>query len=193
MKKLIGLSCFTMMLTLACASNNVVVNRIPFPEAEYANLHVTGTGVVRGQVCLVARGGDEMVAAGNRVTLNPVTSYSSQWYESAHLKQPLADPDPRINVYVREVDADAEGHFIFANIPEGEYFLSTPLVWEAPWPVRRESSVTLQGRFVAQKVSVQEGVEVTVPLTCRVRLPGDMLCIIRPDSTKMPYWTALSF
>jgi hypothetical protein len=193
MKKLIGLSCFTIMLTLACTSNNVVVNRIPFPEAEYANLHVTGTGVVRGQVSLVAQGGDVMVAAGNRVTLNPVTSYSSQWYESAHLKQPLADFDSRIKAYVREVDADAEGRFIFANVPEGEYFLSTPLVWEAPWPVRRASSVALQGRFIAQKVSIQEGREVTASLTCRVRLPGDMLCIIRPDSTKMPYWTALRF
>jgi hypothetical protein len=193
MKKLFGLSCLTAMLVMACTSGNVNVSRIPFPEAEYARFQVPGSGVIRGRVYIIAQGGDAVVAKENRVILNPVTSYSLQWYEGARLKHPMEDPDPRLRSYVREVVADAEGRFEIDNVPAGDYFLSAPLAWEAPWPVRRNSSIMPQGGFIVQKVTVKEGGTIDVPLTYHVRLSDDMLRIIQSGSAKSPEWTSAGF
>jgi len=193
MKKLFGLSCLTAMLVCACTANNVIMSRIPFPEAEYLRFQAPGSGVVRGKVYIMAQGGDAVVAQRNRVILNPVTSYSLQWYEEARLKHPMEDPDPRLRRYVREVIADADGRFEFTNVPAGDYYLSAPLAWEAPWPVHRNSSVMPQGGFIVRKVAVHEGDTVEVSLTYHVRLPDDELHIIQSDSDKSPIWTATEF
>ncbi len=67
MKKLIAAALFLGLAT-ACATRVVApVQRIPFPEAEYATLKMNGTAVIRGQAFLKTRGGDVKTAAGNEV------------------------------------------------------------------------------------------------------------------------------
>lgn len=140
------------------------INRIPFPEDEYKQLASVGSATIKGQAFLKTRGGDVKTAAGNEVLLNPVTSYSNQWYEVSYLKNvPLTEPDPRLIQYVKKQVADADGRFTFENVPPGEYYVTTMVSWEAP--VGYKGALVPQGGFVARKVTVKDGEKVEVILT----------------------------
>ena len=85
-----------------------------FPEHEYQNLLQSGTATVKGQAFLKTRGGDVKVAAGNKVILNPVTSYSNEWYEKALIQgKNLVEAEPRMWNYVMKTVADGSGRFMF--------------------------------------------------------------------------------
>jgi hypothetical protein len=146
-----------------CAAQQPIV-RIPFPEAEYAALPKTGTGVVRGQAFLKTRGGDVKLGAGNRIVLNPVTSYSQQWYQTIYEQgKPIEEPDLRVQQYLRETTGDAEGRFEFKDVPPGDYFVITVVTWEAP--VGYRGSLVSQGGYVIKRVTVRDGQEQQVILT----------------------------
>jgi hypothetical protein len=168
MKRLIG---FVIVLSCVCGceTSPKPVARIPFPQAEYAALPKTGTGIVRGQVFMRTRGGDVKTGAGLEVVLNPVTSYSQQWYEVQYkatqgaLIQKIENPDPRLAQYRRETTADAEGRFEFKNVPPGDYFVVGLVVWEAP--SSSQGSHVTQGGWIAKQITVKDGEEQHVILT----------------------------
>jgi hypothetical protein len=137
---------------------------MPFPAAEYAKLQKTGTAVVRGQAFLKTRGGDVKTAAGNEVLLNPVTSYSDEWYAAYFVKkQQLVDPDPRLFDYVRKQLADGDGRFVFREVPAGEYYLTATVSWEAP--VGYNGHLRPQGGVISKRISVKEGESAEIVLT----------------------------
>jgi len=122
------------------------VQRPEFPVSEYANLPKPGTGsaTVTGQVFMRTVGGDLKYGSGSVVTLNPVTSYSTQAYEIIGNFSPdnsrvvscpcpkLSEPDKRYDEFVQQIQADAEGRFEFINVPAGEYFVNSSVVWMVP-------------------------------------------------------------
>jgi hypothetical protein len=67
---------------------------------------------------------------GNEAYLNPVTSYSTEWY-TVHVigGQSLTKADPKALDYSRATRADSEGRFCFKNVPAGDYYLTCPVVW----------------------------------------------------------------
>src|SRR5262245_40298090 len=104
----------TLMTIFSCATPPV--ERIPFPREEYAALEKSGSAVVSGQAFLKTRGGDVKTAAGEEVYLNPVTSYSEQWYEVAYTGgRALTEADPSYSDYVQTTIADGDGRFSFSN------------------------------------------------------------------------------
>jgi hypothetical protein len=134
------------------------VQRIEFPLSEYTMLNTEGTGVVKGQAFLKTRGGDVKTAAGNEIQLNPVTSYSNQWYKDSYLQnKPLTEPDLRYLGYILTTIADAEGKFEFINVPSGEYYLVAPVFWEAA--VGYQGSLVRQGGLIARKIKVKNNNE----------------------------------
>lgn len=140
------------------------VERIEFPSDEYAMLAKEGTGVVRGQAFLKTRGGDVKVAAGEEVLLNPVTSYSEQWYEVAYLGgKTLTAPDPRYHDHIEKTIADGDGRFVFRSVPPGEYFVTARVVWEAA--TGYGGGLQAQGGFVTKRIRVSEGEQVDVIIT----------------------------
>lgn len=149
---------------LGCISNTQPLSRIPFPIDEYQSLNKKGTGVIKGQAFLKTRGGTVKTAAGNKVLLNPVTSYSRQWYIEGFLQDhPLENPDPRYNQYIYETTADADGRFEFINIPQGEYYLVTHVFWEVA--SISTSSLLTQGGYIVQKIIVKNDQTYKVILT----------------------------
>ena len=129
------------------------VARMPFPEKEYQALPASGSSTVRGQAFLKTRSGAVKLAAGNDVLLNPVTSYSTEWYEKNYLAgQPLEQPDPRLWNYVRKQVADGGGRFTFSNVPPGDYYVTTEVTWEAP--TGYQGSLEVQGGSVTKRISV---------------------------------------
>jgi hypothetical protein len=157
-----------MLLLVSCASMETntkkpLVARIPFPEAEYAAIPTSGTGIVSGQAFLKIRGGDIKVAAGEKVILNPVTSYSNQWYNVSYLgHNQLGPPDQRIDKYLKIKIADAQGRFRFKNVPPGEYYVTTVVSWEAP--VGDQGALVRQGARLCKKITVKNHEETKVIL-----------------------------
>jgi hypothetical protein len=158
MKKLVVITLVTIGLFSGCSK----VQRIPFPVEEYEKLPKieSGTAIVKGQAFLRTMIGEVRYAAGSEVMLNPITSYSRQWYTESYLPSRLiADADPRLWDYVVHTQADAEGRFEFRNVPAGEYYAVTKLIWYVP------GSYAPQGGVIAKPIKVKEGQELNVILT----------------------------
>ena len=135
------------------------VERIPFPQEEYDALPTEGTGIVRGQAFLKTRGGDVKTAAGESVRLNPVTSYSQQWFDISYSGSGrMAPSDPRNDNYIITTIADGDGRFVFKNVPPGEYFLGAFISWYA-------GGYRNEGGYVATKISVSDGDDIDVIVT----------------------------
>ena len=178
----------------ACVATNSTSERIPFPEAEYSALRTDGNGAISGQVYIEAKGGERVVKQGAKVVLNPVTSYSRQWYETtAVMKHHLAPPDAKILVYIKETVTDAEGRFEMRDIPAGEYFLSSGVVWESPKQLRSLAPMSPQGRFLVQRITVHKNEKLEVALKCCLRRDSGSLDATKPSDEKVQAWTAWIF
>ena len=141
-----------------------IIERIPFPENEYRILQKEGTSIVKGQAFLKTRGGDVKPAAGEQVILNPVTSYSNQWYEENYLKHNFMSPvDPRLWKYIKKTTADGSGRFKFKNVAAGEYYVTTKVMWETA--TGYQGSLQLQGGWLTKKIHISNGQEIEIILT----------------------------
>jgi len=133
-----------------------------FSEDEYAAYKGAGTSIIQGQAFLRTRGGDVKYAAGRTISLNPVTSYSTEWFELGIMQgNILSAPDPRITPFNRTTIADGMGNFEFRDLPAGEYYIATSIFWEVPdrWGMQRT------GTNVGSKKSVGPGQIIKVILT----------------------------
>jgi len=103
--------------------NRTLVQRIPFPEAEYKSLATTGSATVTGHIYLNTSHG-KVYGKQTRLYLNPVTSYSTQWYEKSYLGgAKMSKVDPRLFNYLKFTTSDSSGKFEFLNVPSGSYYL----------------------------------------------------------------------
>lgn len=128
-----------------------------FPQQEYAKFAEPGTGIIQGQAFLKTVGGQVRVAAGADVTLDPVTSYSRLWWESAGsrwAKKNDFPPAAKFREFRRVTQADSEGKFHFKKLPAGDYYLRTVLVWSGT-----------QGGLLIRQVHIASDDEAEVMLT----------------------------
>ena len=104
--------------------NKTVVQRIPFPESEYKSLAITGSATVAGHIYLKTSNGQKVYGKLTRLYLNPVTSYSTQWYKESYLGgAKMSKVDPRLFNYIKFTTSDRSGKFEFLNVPSGSYYL----------------------------------------------------------------------
>ena len=104
--------------------NKTFVQRMPFPEAEYASLPRTGNATVNGYIYAITPSGKKVYAKQTRLYLNPVTSYSTQWYKESYLGgAKMSKVDPRLFNYLKFTTSDNNGKFEFLNVPSGSYYL----------------------------------------------------------------------
>ncbi len=105
-------------------TSTTTVPRVPFPVAEYQKLAKKGNGTIKGQIYIIAPNGQKVVGKNTRLYLNPVTSYSRQWYQESYLGgKKLAKADPRLYNYLRFTASDGNGNFAFFGVPAGRYYL----------------------------------------------------------------------
>lgn len=101
-----------------------------FTESEYAPYDRPGTAKIVGQAFIRTHRGDVKYGAGEWVVLNPVTSYSKEWFEVAVLQGETMSPvDPRIGRYQQKELADGEGRFKFSRVAAGSYYIVCPIFW----------------------------------------------------------------
>ena len=145
--------------------------RIPFPEAEYAGLNLSGDKTVKGKIFLVDQLREEQFGSGSEVTLEPITSYSEQWYEVSYLKnKSIKKPDPNYQKYVMRTTADKNGRYSFPGVAPGKYLLTAPLFWKA---IDCAANVQKTKIMISLKINVEEGGSVVIiPLTKEYQSPA---------------------
>lgn len=143
---------FAFAALAGCVTPQPPQTRMFFPVSEYEALPRAGTGVVEGQVFMKTVGGDVKYGAGSEVLLNPVTSYSEEWYRATFIQNvPLSPADTRQDQYIRTTQADGNGNFRFADVPPGEYYVLSDVYWQAP----TQFGMSTQGGLVAKRISVE--------------------------------------
>jgi len=107
------------------AGSSGIMERIAFPVDEYSRLRKRGRSTVSGDVYLENSNSSEKIAGKKlKLWLNPVTSYSRQWYEESYLgRYKLSKTDKRIYNYLKFTYSDNGGHFNFYGVPTGQYYL----------------------------------------------------------------------
>jgi hypothetical protein len=147
-------------LALGAALSGCVTAKIdqPFNAAEGAFIHKQGTGRIEGSAFLRQRGGGTVTAAGNDITLIPVTSYSSARFAALYKGQKSSYFGGNIEgtpegyyTQTKKTKADVEGRFIFDGLHPGDYFLTTEVRWQIP------GSDLPEGAFIYERVSVKNG------------------------------------
>lgn len=129
-----------------------------FDPAEYASYLRGGNGAIAGQAFMVTRGGDVKFGAGREVVANPVTTYSTEWFERGvmggeRLKPPAPGmPEPK------RVVADGNGRFTISGLAAGDYYVACWIVWEVP-------TYGVSGGWVGKRVTVRDGQTTEVVLT----------------------------
>ena len=105
-------------------ASSQMMQRIAFPAGEYSALAHTGKGTVQGHIYLQDAYGKKIYGAKTRLYLNPVTSYSRQWYEQSYINgYKLGKADPRLFNYLKFTASDDTGSFAFYGVPSGRYYL----------------------------------------------------------------------
>ena len=131
------------------------IQRIPFPAAEYNVLARTGKGTIQGHIYLQDAYGSKIYGAKTRLYLNPVTSYSRQWYQQSYLNgYKMGKADPRLFNYLRFTASDDQGAFAFYGVPTGSYYLigtvtcGTECGYTTPRNIRIAKEVYIEGNQV---------------------------------------------
>jgi hypothetical protein len=128
-----------------------------YDPAEYARYAGRGTARVSGQAFAKTVGGDVKCAAGNIVWLYPVTSMTTEWYNTA-IKggKPMKAGDERMMQHSRKTIADGSGNFEFGGLPAGDYYVVTQVSWGVATGLQF-FPIESTGTALTAKVHVSEG------------------------------------
>ncbi len=105
--------------------NGQIMERMTFPEDEYRGIKKIGRSTVSGKVYLINSTTEENVLGkGIKLYLNPVTSYSEQWYNESYLGgYKMSEVDRRLYNYLKFTTSNDSGEFDFYGIAQGDYYL----------------------------------------------------------------------
>jgi len=134
--------------------NREVMERIPFPVEEYKYVKKRGSSTVKGKVYLENVHTSQKIVKGKiKLWLNPVTSYSKQWYEESYLGgYKLSKIDKRLYNYLKFTYSDDNGNFNFYGVPRGDYYLTGTMVCGDECGMPQKKAILL-----VQEVSVGRG------------------------------------
>jgi hypothetical protein len=135
--------------------SNTIIPRMPFPAREYARLRKRGRSTVSGTIFLENSNSSEKVKGKKvKLYLNPITSYSEQWYQESYLNgYKLSKTDKRIYNYLKFTMSNSSGSYNFFGVPRGDYFLVGTMKCGAECGFPKEKTVRL-----VKRVSVGSGV-----------------------------------
>jgi hypothetical protein len=114
-----------LLVVVSCA-HGPAARQASFDPGEYAAYAGPGTASVEGQVSFATPDAVKSGRSGCReVWLDPVTTYSSEWFEREILNnESLSNADSRALTYRRTVQPDGTGFFRFERLPAGSYFIA---------------------------------------------------------------------
>jgi len=134
------------------------MKRIPFPTAEYSRYSGIGKGTIKGKIYVKNAYGEKVLGKGTRLYLNPVTSYSNQWYTESYIGgKKMEKADPRLFDYLKFTASDNQGVFAFYGVPSGSYYLigtvecGTECGYDTPKNIRIATRVSISGNNVIEQ------------------------------------------
>jgi hypothetical protein len=134
------------------------MKRIPFPAAEYNRYAGTGKGTIKGTIYVKNAYGEKILGTGTRLYLNPVTSYSNQWYSESYVGgKKMEKADSRLFNYLKFTASDSNGAFAFYGVPSGSYYLigtvecGTKCGFDTPKSIRIATRVSVSGNNVVEQ------------------------------------------
>jgi hypothetical protein len=105
-------------------SDGTEIPRVVFPTREYSQLAKTGNGTVKGSIYLSDAYGKKIYGKQTRLYLNPVTSYSKQWYQESYIGgYKMEKADKRLFNYLKFTASNGKGKFAFYGVPPGSYYV----------------------------------------------------------------------
>ena len=132
--------------------------RIAFPTSEYYALPRTGRGTIKGTIYISDSYGSRVLGSGTRLYLNPITSYSKQWYIESYLGgNRMQKADARLFNYLKFTAANSNGGFAFYGVPNGSYYLIGTVKcgeqcgYESEKSIRIATRVSVRGNQVVNK------------------------------------------
>lgn len=137
-----------------------------FDAGQAEKLLAPGSNAVQGSAFMRQRGGGVVTCAGSPVYLLPATAYAQEriaaLYGSADGGVSTWDftfnPDPpAYRTLTRATTCDAQGHFQFGQVADGDFYVQTKVVWEI--------GHTTQGGNMIKKVSLKNGTNATVVIS----------------------------
>ena len=134
------------------------MERIAFPTSEYYSLPRTGRGTIKGTIYISDSYGSRVFGSGTRLYLNPITSYSKQWYVESYLGgNRMQKADSRLFNYLKFTAANSNGKFAFYGVPNGSYYLIGTVKcgeqcgYESEKSIRIATRVSVQGNQIVNK------------------------------------------
>ena len=142
-----------------------LIERMPFPAEEYRHLSKRGRSTVSGKVYITNRfTADEITKSKVKLWLNPVTSYSTQWYNEVYLGgNKLTKIDKRLFNYLKFTYSSADGSFNFFGVPSGEYYLTATIQCSVECGYRENKSVLLVEKVYVGRGKTEVDLSKTVP------------------------------
>ena len=142
-----------------------LIERMPFPVEEYRHLSKRGRSTVSGKIFITNRfTSDDITKSKVKLWLNPVTSYSRQWYNEVYLGgNKLTKIDKRIFNYLKFTYSSADGHFNFFGIPSGEYYLTATIQCSIECGYRKNKSLLLVKKVYVGRGKTEVDLTKTVP------------------------------
>ena len=118
-----------------------ISRRAAFLPDEYEPYGRPGTAVIEGRAYLRMKSGETRnCPEGATVFMNPVTTYSTEWYERNVIDREELEPsDRRSSTYHRITKADENGHFRFEGLPAGDYYFGCRVIPEEGFAHARAS------------------------------------------------------
>lgn len=140
------------------STSNRKLKRMRFPISEYYALAQRGKGTINGRIYLIDNYGEQVVGAETRLYLNPITSYSREWYKKGYVGgHKMEKADTRLFNYLKFTSADSHGNFSFYGVPDGKYYLIGTVEcgqrcgFTTAKKIRLTSRVSVYGNQIIQK------------------------------------------
>lgn len=146
---------------VGCASKNTIVLNSTFNPEEAQRMLQPGINTISGSALIRQNGGGVVNCAGLPVRLIPKTAYALErfraiygntfrGYRAASSLGFIFSPDyPAYQQHTRHTLCDAQGHFTFKDVADGDYLITTTIVWQV--------ANSIQGGALMQAVSVHNG------------------------------------
>lgn len=158
-----------MAFLVGCAApqKRQIVLKNKFNAEEVAWAKEVGSGKIVGSGLIQTIGGIPRSCAGNIVTINPSSPYSRERIMAIYGNEERGfirginyeiEVPPGYEDQFRKTRCDAQGAFEFDELPAGEYFVLTSVVWKV-------NDYSNEGGTMIQKVVVQEGKTKRIVLT----------------------------
>jgi len=135
--------------------NKGVIERMAFPVNEYRHIKKNGRSTVSGSIYVVNdHNAEKIMGKKVKLYLNPVTSYSRQWYQESYLGgYKMSKSDKRLYNYLKYTVSNTNGKFNFFGVARGNYYLTGTITCGQECGYSSRKTVRL-----VRKVSVGNGV-----------------------------------